>query len=115
MFRTIDKFQRAVNNLLGLCAEGGAKDPFESAVQNPQDRKYQPLGVMILQMQDGVLERRYMLRMEKWLLCDADAFQYYVDFQFLTALLHTHFNKGRFEKRIESLRETAAGDVALNR
>lgn len=65
--------------------------------------KHERLGVMLLKAQDGVLEERYLRRMEKWLLCDKVAMQYYIDFQSLTALLTMHFNPERFSP--ESLRQ----------
>jgi hypothetical protein len=107
----IEKLQRMVNSLLGICSENGAGEAFEGDPLSPEDRKYQPLGIMILQMQDGVLEKRYVHRMEKWLSSDAKAFQYYIDFQSLNALLHEHFNKSRFEKMVESIKEMITGQT----
>ncbi|HRS70444.1 MAG TPA: hypothetical protein P5175_01210 [Anaerohalosphaeraceae bacterium] len=113
MFQMIDKLQKVVNSLLGLCEEGGAGVSEEDIV-SPEYHKYEPLGIMILKMQDGVLEKRYFLRMEKWLLCDPAAVEYYIDFQMLTALLHEHFNKSRLEKIADSFREIITGKAAAN-
>lgn len=113
MYRTIDKLQKMVNSLLGLCREGGI-ETHEEDIPSPEYHKYDPLGIMILKMQDGVLEKRYLLRMEKWLLCDPGALQYYIDFQLLTALLQEHFNKSRFEKIADSIKEIIIGKAAAN-
>ena len=86
-----------VNSLLGLCKESTTKDSPEEDAFSVQDGQYERLGTMILKAQDGVLEERYLLRMEKWLLCDEAALRYYVDFQALTALLRSHFRPERFE------------------
>ena len=93
--RQIEKLQKMVNNLLGLCAEGKAEAALEEVDLSPQDSRHERLGTMLLKLQDGVLEDRYLLRMEKWLLCDKAAMRYYVDFQSLTAMLYLHFNHDR--------------------
>lgn len=98
MFHRIEKLQKMVNHLLGLCADGGADVAPEDPSLSPEEKKQERLGVMLLQMQDGELERRYVLRMEKWLSSDPKALRYYVDFQSLTAMLHIHFNPDRFSK-----------------
>jgi len=56
------------------------------------------LGTMLLKLQDGELEDRYLLRLEKWLLCDEAAMRYYIDFQSLNAMLSMHFNPDRFSR-----------------
>ena len=55
--------------------------------------KYSRLGQLILRLQDGDLERRYVLRFEKWLLTDQDALEYYVDFTNICAGLHCMLSK----------------------
>ena len=55
--------------------------------------KYSRLGQLILRLQDGDLEKRYVLRFEKWLLTDRDALEYYVDFTNICAGLHCMLSK----------------------
>lgn len=61
--------------------------------QSRQDLEYQRLGEMILKMQDGVLEQKYMSRLGKWLSCDEKALRYYVEFNQLSALLRSFYGK----------------------
>lgn len=96
MFRQIEKLQKTVNSLLGLCHGDRAEEQPQEDAQSVTDSRYERLGMMLLQLQDGELEERYFLRMEKWLLCDPTALRYYVDFQSLTALLHMHFNPQKY-------------------
>lgn len=96
MFHQIEKLQNVVNNLLGLLSTDGADTVQDALPANPEEKKYERLGVMILKAQDGELERRHVLRMEKWLLSDPQALRYYVDFQSLSAMLYLHFNPERF-------------------
>ncbi len=79
MFRKIDQLQSDVDDLLGLCAEAGGVVDLEAL--GPEAKKQERQGAMILQMQDGVLEQRYVHRFEQWLLCDEQALRYYIDFQ----------------------------------
>lgn len=81
----IESFQSQIDELNELCAEALSM-PEEYAGRNER------LGVMILKLQDGTLEKRYALRLEKWLLSDPEAFEYYIDFINLTADLHLHYN-----------------------
>ena len=96
--RQIEKLQKMVNNLLGLCADSKTEAALEDTYLFSQDSRYERLGVMVLKAQDGMLEDRYFLRMEKWLLCDEEALRYYVDFQNLTALLYINFNEDKFRE-----------------
>ena len=106
IYRQIEKLQKVVNGLLGLC--GGAGDKAESeAVDLPRISRQEQLGIMILKAQDGVLEDRYLRRMEKWLLCDQVAMRYYVDFQSLSAMLSMHFNPDQFT--LKSFRQQPLG------
>jgi hypothetical protein len=100
MLRQIEKLQKMVNHLLGLCADSGADVVHDDYSLSPEEKKYERLGVMVLKAQDGVLEPRYILRMEKWLTCDPKALQYYVDFQSLTAMLYIHFDPDRFSQNL---------------
>ena len=106
--RQIEKLQNMVNNLLGLCAETGAETTQEEADLSSENTQHERLGVMLLQLQDGLLKERYVRRMEKWLLCDKDALRYYVDFQNLTALLHMHFNENKFGKMLDFTKTPSA-------
>jgi hypothetical protein len=81
MFKKIEKLQTMVNNLLGLCAEGGADVISDECPVTLEDKKYERLDVMLLKLQDGDLEERYQHRLEKWLACDQSALRHYVDFQ----------------------------------
>lgn len=81
-----------LNRLLGESLSAASWTPAD-----PKSRLRQRLGILILKMLDGVLERRYMLRLEKWLLVDADARRYYVEFMHLEALLHMHYHPERFK------------------
>jgi hypothetical protein len=101
IYRQIEKLQKMVDSLLGLCAGGTTKAALEEISLSPQDGRYERLGTMLLKAQDGVLEDRYLLRMEKWLLCDETALRYYVDFQNLTALLNMHFNEKKFREMMD--------------
>lgn len=94
--RQIEKLQNIVNNLLGLCATSSDEAVAPHDDLSPEESRHERLGIMLLKAQDGVLEDRYMMRMEKWILCDEAALRYYVDFQNLTALLHTYFKPNRF-------------------
>ncbi len=103
MLGKIDKLQSEVDDLLGLCAEaGGVDDP---SVLGLQENKQLRLGVMILKMQDGDLEPRYVQRLGKWLGCDEQALRYYVDFQGITAMLSCHFNKSKFRTMLDFIKE----------
>ena len=104
MHDEIDKLQQEVDELVDLCADSGAGDLMEEYSPTDEEKKYERLGVMILKMQDGVLEKRYFLRMEKWLLADSEALRYYVDFQQLSAVLYDHFNKSRFRKVLDFIK-----------
>ncbi|MBN2513514.1 MAG: hypothetical protein JXB18_11300 [Sedimentisphaerales bacterium] len=50
------------------------------------------LGQLILRMQDGELEKRYLHRLEKWLMADPEAFDYYVQFTWLCTSLYMLYN-----------------------
>lgn len=108
MFRQVEKLQKAVNNLLGLCTEAGDKAVQKDGDLSPEDSRHERLGVMLLQVQDGVLEERYFRRMEKWLLCDEAAMRYYIDFQSLTAMLQMHFNENKFGKMLDFTTQPSA-------
>lgn len=102
VFRQIEKLQKTVNHLLGLFTTHTNKPTTEDPLPEIQNSRHLRLGEMILKTQDGVLEKRYMLRLEKWLLCDQEALNYYVEFQNLSVLLYMHFNKDKLSKMLRS-------------
>lgn len=63
--------------------------------------KHSRLGQMILRLQDGDLEQRYVHRLEKWLLADQEALKYYVEFSHLCADLH--FMLGKKNKQLTAI------------
>lgn len=82
--KEIQSFQQQIDELNDLCSE---------AVSDSRHvRRNERLGVMILKMQDDRLEKRYVMRLEKWLLSDPEALDFYVDFAQLTAILQLHFH-----------------------
>ena len=89
MFRQIAKIQKTINAMLGYCSEAGAD-------VTPLADKYESLGVMILKAQDGELPHRAMLEFERWIVNDASAMDYYINFQQLAAQLQKHYNPSRF-------------------
>ena len=86
--KDIQHLQSQVDEMSGLCSEALDSDDL-------QTRRHERLGVMLLKLQDGDLEARYTQRLEKWLLADPIALQFYVDFMSLSALLHFHFQPNR--------------------
>lgn len=97
MFDEIDNMQSEIDALNALCRESlgepGGRRPVD-VTQRRQER----LGIFLLKLLDGVLERRYLLRLEKWLIADPDAQRYYVDFMSLTAMLHLHYHPDAFKQ-----------------
>ncbi len=57
-----------------------------------QDFEYERLSEMILKLQDGHLEQRYVSRLGKWLSCDEKALKYYVEFNQLLAMLRLFYS-----------------------
>jgi hypothetical protein len=102
--KKIDKLQREVDQLFEVCAEAGSDELLEDYAPTAEEKKYQRLGIMALQLQDGVLEQRYFLRMEKWLRTDPSALQYYVDFQNISAMLYAQYSKSRFTKVLDFIK-----------
>ncbi|HOK66774.1 MAG TPA: hypothetical protein PK054_08820 [Anaerohalosphaeraceae bacterium] len=58
----------------------------------PPSPRLERLGILLLKLQDGVLEDRFVRRLEKWLKADPEAMDYYLDFMMLAALLRLHFH-----------------------
>ncbi len=50
------------------------------------------LGQLILRMQDGDLEQRYIHRLEQWLMADPQALNYYIQFTWICTGLHLLYN-----------------------
>lgn len=103
MLRKVEKLQSEVDGLLNLCAEAGGIADHE--VFGPEAKKQERLGVLILKMQDGDLEQRYIRRFEKWLRCDEQALCYYIDFQSISAMLYSHYNKSKFSRMLDFLKD----------
>jgi hypothetical protein len=99
MFEDIDNIQSEINELNRLC-DGALGTPEPEAPADPKARRLERLGILILKLLDGLLERRYFLRMEKWLKADADARKYYVEFIQLTTALHFYYHPECFTKNL---------------
>ena len=95
MLHQIEKLQKKVNRLLGLCKEAGAEVAIDETPNDYSDRKYEKLGVFILKAQDGVLTKRSTKVMRKWIARDEEAHRYYIDFMDLTVLLRLHFQPNK--------------------
>ena len=100
----IDKLTAIINSAVGR----KKTDDIQSEPSIPQtekksrrDLEYQRLGEMILKMQDGHLEQRYISRLGKWLSCDELALRYYVEFNQLSAMLRIFY--GNKQKTTEEL------------
>jgi len=61
----------------------------QHAVENPH---WIRLGQLILRMHDGDLETRYIHRLERWLMADPEALDYYVQFTWLCTSLSLLYN-----------------------
>lgn len=81
----IESFKTQIDSLIDV-----VKDAFAKSPELPDSAKKR-LGVMILKMQDGVLEAKYVNRLGKWLCADRQALKYYVEFQNLSALLRMYY------------------------
>lgn len=104
MFEDINNIQSEINELNRLCNDAlGTPEP--EAPADPKASRLERLGILILKLLDGLLERRYFLRMEKWLKADDDARRYYVDFIQLTVALQYYYHPERFTKTLP--KETA--------
>jgi hypothetical protein len=102
MHEKIDEIQRQVDELIGLCAEAGA-DPKDDILLR-RDRS-ERLGYLILKLQDGQFKEHQLRSLERRLLRHADAMQYYVEFQMLTALLREYYHPERQERILEKMKE----------
>jgi len=73
-----------------------AQDPGADSLSSDQDADENPhwirLGQLILRMHDGDLEKRYIHRLERWLMADPDALDYYVQFAWLCSCLYMLYN-----------------------
>jgi hypothetical protein len=95
MFHDIDKLQSEIDKLNSLCSDSLGTP--EAAPKDIATRRRERLGVFILKLLDGVLEQRYLARLEKWLIADEAARRYYVDFMKLTALLRIYYHPTQFQ------------------
>ena len=96
MLHQIEKLQKMVNRLLGLCEEAGSDVAVDGIPDDYSDTKYEKLGVFILKFQDGVLSKHSTKVMKKRIERDKVALRYYVDFMGLTIMLHSHFQPNKF-------------------
>lgn len=94
--KEIQLFQSQIDELNDLCGE-------VLSISEEGDSHKERLGVMILKMQDEVLEPRYVRRLEKWLLSDPKALEYYIDFALLSANLYLHFHPEAGRKALAGL------------
>jgi hypothetical protein len=58
----------------------------------PPPPRLERLGILLLKLQEGQLEGKYVHRLEKWLLSEPEALEYYLDFMMLSTLLRFHFH-----------------------
>lgn len=92
----IDKLTAIINSAIGReKTDFTQSDSYgsHSEKNSGQDVKYERLSEMILKMQDGQLEQRYVSRLGKWLLCDEQALRYYVEFCNLSTMLYMTFSE----------------------
>ena len=81
----VKSLQSQIQQLNELCS-----DALTPADQHAS--RTERLGILLLRLQDGDLAKRYFLRLEKWLLADSQALEFYVEFMNLSAMLHFHFH-----------------------
>lgn len=82
--KEIESIQSQIDELNRLLAE--ATEP-----THPPLKRLDRLGILLLKLQDGELEGKFVHRLEKWLRADSEALRYYVDFMMLCAMLRCHF------------------------
>jgi hypothetical protein len=104
MHEQIDKIQKEVDELIRLCAEGGADELNECL----PDDKYSKLGFLLLKLQEGDLEERHFDTLMKWLNSDQEALQYYINFQNLSALLFSHYHPEHAQKVFDQIKDLLA-------
>lgn len=59
---------------------------------SPKERRRQRLGDLFLRLQDGQLPEQSFRHLERRLLTDREALDYYVEFMHLSAMLHLHYH-----------------------
>jgi len=94
----IDKLTAIINSAVGRKNTGESRSHLfgvKSKKRSRQDLEYQRLAEMILKMQDGLLEQRYVLRLGKWILSDEKALKYYIEFNQLSAMLRQIYGKNQ--------------------
>lgn len=82
--KEIESIQSQIDELNHLLAE--ATEPVYSPL-----KRLERLGILLLKLQDGELEGKFVHRLEKWLRADPEALTYYVDFMMLCAVLRCYF------------------------
>ena len=93
----INQVSRMIHNVTGghMADEPSEKLSFDSfAGEDSYYVRYEKLGALILRLQDGELEKKYLMRLEKWMLADIDAVRYYVEFTNLCGMLRMFYGKG---------------------
>lgn len=111
MFKKIDKLQSEINELLEACEDAGAIDDSLDIKSLPEDKQRERLGVMILKYQDGALEPESVKKLEQCLNADEKYLRYFVDFQTITSLLYAYYNKGKFEKFVDYIKNMVQGKI----
>lgn len=104
MHEQVDKIQKEVDELIRLCAEGGAEVLDDWL---PED-KFSKLGFLLLKLQDNDLEEKHFATLQKWLSCDTEALQYYIEFQNLSSLLFSHYHPERPGELLEQVKDRLA-------
>lgn len=94
----IDKLTAIINNAVGRKKTDESQSHLfgvEPPKRSRQELEYQRLGEMILKMQDGLLEQRYVSRLGKWILSDEKALKFYIEFNQLSAMLRQTYGKNQ--------------------
>ena len=92
----IDKLTAIINSAVGRKKTDESQSHLFGVTpqkSSRQDLEYQRLAVMILKMQDGLLEQRYVSRLGKWMSSDEKALKFYVEFNQMSAMLRQIYGK----------------------
>jgi hypothetical protein len=104
MHDQIDKIQKEIDALIRLCAECG---PDGQDALGAED-KFTKLGYLLLKMQEGDLEEKHFETLQKWLDCDREALDFYLEFQDLSAMLYSYYQPERSMRLLEQIQESLA-------
>jgi hypothetical protein len=84
-----------------------SSDPLDELFESDQPLDgYEQLGELILRFQDGVISQEQFNHLEKWILSDKKALEYYVEYAWLFAGLNILLNKKHDEVWQKSLLAT---------